>query len=122
MDLGVVVLGHGSRVAEANKTVQEISSLVKSMTGITRIEACYMARCRPNLREGVENLVRQGVKKIVVIPLFLYNGLHVLEDIPEELEKIKKSYGSQVEIVFGNTLGSDRRIAEIVIERIKEVS
>jgi len=41
------------------------------------------------------------------------------EDIPAELEGFKKQY-PKVTITMGKTLGADKRLADIIVDRVKE--
>ncbi|MGI9953217.1 CbiX/SirB N-terminal domain-containing protein [Moorellaceae bacterium AZ2] len=117
---GIILLGHGSRIPEANEHLRQLALLVEGLLGGTRVHACYMMRARPGLAEGVAELLAEEIKKIVVVPVFFSNGLHVQRDIPEQLERIRREHPG-VELIYASNLGADRRIAQIIVERILEV-
>lgn len=120
-DTGIIVLGHGSRLPEANKQLKVLAGYVDEILGgETRVEACYMVCSSPTLMEGISTLAEEGLGKIIVVPVFLSSGLHVKEDIPEQLNEAKRMF-PDVEILYAENLGPDRRLAEIVAERIREV-
>jgi sirohydrochlorin ferrochelatase len=80
----------------------------------------YLAHGRPTLAEAVAAALRRGAQEVLVVPLFLYDGVHVQKDIPEQLEELRRQYpGLQLRCTA--SLGSDPRIAEIVVDRIREV-
>jgi len=122
MKTGLVVLGHGSRVAvdEANQVLLSLAAMVKERTGFDLLETAFMnpKSQRQNLAEAVGKIVRGGAKRIIVAPVFLSNGLHMQKDIPAEIAELKEKY--QVEISLAAHLGPDPRIADVVVERIKE--
>lgn len=120
MQSRVILLGHGSRIPEANEHLRKLASQVGELLGGLPVYACYMMRARPDLAEGVARAVEEGAKRIVVVPMFFCNGLHVQRDIPEQLEKLRATY-PEVEFIYAANLGADRRIAEIIVERIQEV-
>jgi sirohydrochlorin ferrochelatase len=51
--------------------------------------------------------------------MFLANGMHIQSDIPEEIEVLRKKY-PDVSITMTAHIGADPRIADILVERIKE--
>lgn len=117
---GILVLGHGSRSQEANESLVTICDMIKEQGEFTLVQPAYMEHCDPNLKQGVESLLEKGAKKILLMPFFLYRGIHLKEDIPNELAEIKEEY-PDLEIVMTPHLGIDKRLAEIAVERIKEV-
>lgn len=121
MRTGVILLGHGSRIPEANEHLRQLAWQVAELLGGIRVDACYMMRARPDLAEGVARVVAEGIRRIIVVPIFFCNGLHVQRDIPEELDRIRQAY-PEVELIYASNLGADRRIAEIIVERILEVA
>ena len=59
-----------------------------------------MVLAEPIIPHGINLLIKKGAKKITIFPYFLAVGLHVAEDIPEEINKAKKLYPN---VIF-NTL------------------
>lgn len=121
MRTGVILLGHGSRIPEANEHLRQLAEQVGALLKGMSVEACYMVYANPSLSEGVARMVKEGISRIIVAPIFLSNGLHVQQDIPEELRRIRETY-PEVELIYTSNLGADRRIAEIIVERILEVA
>ncbi|MCG9967317.1 sirohydrochlorin cobaltochelatase [Pelotomaculum terephthalicicum JT] len=123
MQIGIVVLGHGSRavVDEANEVLLELSNMIKANNGFQLLETAFMnpESGRPGLEEAVYKLIGSGAKKIIVAPVFISNGIHMQKDIPVMIEQLKAKY--EVEIKCAAHMGADAKIAEIVSERIREV-
>jgi sirohydrochlorin ferrochelatase len=116
---GVVLLAHGSRVAEANEAVRQLALKVASLLPGTEVEVAYLVRCRPTLPESVGFLRSRGVREIVVVPLFLLAGHHMREDIPRLVAAVAEQY-PDLELTCSANLGLDGRIAEMVAERVRE--
>lgn len=114
----IVLLGHGSRRAEANQGLLEVAQKVSKIMEQT-VTPAYMAHGRPSLPEVVEERIKNGALKIVIMPLFLFRGIHVSVDIHKELREIHEQYPN-VEIVFTKELGADDGIAKLAALRIKE--
>ena len=119
MNTALLLMAHGSRIAEANDAAREIAAKVRKMTQLDIVEVAFREQHRPNIQEGVDRCVEQGAQRILLVPYFLYMGAHVLEDLPEELELARQRY-PEVEMVLGKHLGVHDKLAEIVVERIAE--
>ncbi len=119
MKTAILLMAHGSRIAEANDAARQIAAMVREMTGYEIVEVSFREQHLPNIQAGIDACVAQGAKRILLIPYFLFVGAHVQEDLPEEMAEAKKRY-PQVEFAMGTHLGAHRKLAEIVVERINE--
>jgi sirohydrochlorin ferrochelatase len=117
MKTAILLMGHGSRVAEANNALHAIAEMVKAETGCLIVEVSFREQHAPNIQKGIDDCVAQGATRILLYPYFLYAGAHVLEDLPEEIEAAAKRHPG-LEMVLGKPLGVHRKLAEIVCERI----
>ncbi len=116
---GILILAHGSRVQETQDTINTVVSFVREDITDTPIEVAFMEFCDVNIEKGIENLVNKGVTEIKAVPYFLFDGIHILEDIPNEISEALKKHPN-VTVTMTKTMGADRRLAEILIERISE--
>ncbi|MFZ5640849.1 MAG: sirohydrochlorin chelatase [Bacillota bacterium] len=121
MNQAIIILGHGSKAPEALETLKQFGRMIKAATAANIVEIASLQFNRPDLSEAISSVVSQGAQKIVIVPLFLYKGVHIQEDIPAMLDEEKKKF-PQVEMVLADSIGADRRIVDIVCDRIKEVS
>ncbi|HEY6837247.1 MAG TPA: CbiX/SirB N-terminal domain-containing protein [Geobacteraceae bacterium] len=119
MKTAILLLAHGSRIAEANDAVHEIAALVQNMTDFEIVEVAFREQHLPNIQAGIDTCVAKGAQRILLIPYFLYLGAHVLEDLPAELEEGRLRHPG-VEMEMGRHLGVHRKLAEVVVERIAE--
>jgi precorrin-8X/cobalt-precorrin-8 methylmutase len=116
---GVIVLAHGSKVKSGNEGLFKVVEMLRAMGKWDMVDACFLQLAKPGLSEGVKNIVEKGAEKIVVMPLLLFSGNHVLKDIPDEIENEKSKY-PEVEFFYARNLGADERIAQIAADRIDE--
>ena len=119
MSTAVLIMAHGSRIAEANDAAREVATMVQEMTGHEIVEVSFRELHEPNIQQGIDTCVARGAKKILLIPYFLFMGAHVRHDLPEEIEAAQKRHPG-LEMVMGPHLGVHRKLAEIVSERISE--
>lgn len=125
MKKGIVVVGHGSRatINEANDMVFEITQQVKEKAGHDLVETAIMNRMAKlqGLEEAVDKLIDKGAECITVAPMFFANGAHIQSDIPEMVRLIQAKYPGVVISIAGH-IGADPRIADILLDRVNEVS
>lgn len=119
MKTAILLMAHGSRIADANNAVREIADMVKRMTSHKIVEVAFREQHQPDIQKGIDACVLQGAERILLTPYFLYMGAHVLEDLPAELSEARRRY-PDVLMEMGRHLGVHRKLAEIVIERIDE--
>jgi len=117
MKTAILLMAHGSRIAEANDAVREIAALVKEISGYPIVEVSFREMHLPSIQQGIDSCVAQGAERILLLPYFLFVGAHVQEDLPEEMAMARERYPN-VEFAMGSHLGVHRKLAEIVSERI----
>ncbi|MBM7557128.1 sirohydrochlorin chelatase [Halanaerobacter jeridensis] len=120
MKTGVIILGHGSRAKEAAEVFDQIVEMVKEKVDYELVKGAAMELAEPTLEQSVTELVEQGVEQINIVPLFLFPGIHIQEDIPELIEELEAEY-PEVQFNFGQNIGADEKIAEIVVDRIQKL-
>jgi sirohydrochlorin ferrochelatase len=116
MSLAILLMGHGSRVAEANRALYEIADMVASQGGFDIVEVAFREQHPPNIQAGIDACVARGAQRILLYPYFLYAGAHVLEDLPAEMAAATARHPG-LEMVLGTPLGVHVKLAEIVGER-----
>lgn len=121
MKTAIIVLGHGSKAPEALETLKRYGEMVKLASGSEIVEVASLQFNKPDLSETLDTVISQGVDRVVIVPLFLFNGIHMQEDIPNVIAG-EKAKNPGVEIILANNLGADNRIVDIVLDRIREVS
>jgi len=122
-ETGVIILAHGSRnESEVSGILSEVSRTVKIwLPPDIEVVGAAMEFNHPDLEEAIELLVKQGVKRVVIMPYFLFQGIHPTRDIPGRIEVIKQT-NPGVELVLTNTLGVDERLTDLVVKRIQEAA
>lgn len=117
--LGVLVIAHGSRAKETEATLEAVLSIVRDKLPGTPVECAFMEFSDRTVEKGVAALAKAGVTRIKAVPYFLFTGVHLKEDIPRLLEECAASF-PDVGITMGAPLGDDARLAEILLDRIKD--
>lgn len=116
MKKGLIVLGHGSRAPAATETLAEITALVGAEAPFARVKYASLQLSLPDLPTVVEEMAREGMEEITVVPLLIAAGVHFHEDIPALLTALGKNHPG-VRLRLASPLGADPRLAAIVLER-----
>ncbi len=116
---GVIVLAHGSKVRTGNEGLFKIVEILRAMGKWDMVEAGFLQLAKPGLTEVVEDLIGRGANRVVVMPLLLFSGNHVLKDIPEEIDNEREKF-PEVEFCYAKNIGADERISLIATDRIEE--
>ena len=119
MKTAILMMAHGSRIAEANDAAREVASMVQEMTGFEIVEVSFRELHEPNIQQGIDACVAKGAERILLMPYFLFMGAHVQHDLPEEIEEAQKRHPDLI-MEMGAHLGAHCKLAEIETERIGE--
>lgn len=119
MTTALLLMAHGSRIAEANDAARQIAAMLPELTGFEIVEVAFRELHEPNIQHGIDTCVARGAQRILMVPYFLFMGAHVLHDLPEEIETAQKRHPGLI-MEMGRHLGVHRKLAEVVAERIQE--
>ena len=117
---GILLLAHGSRESNTEATMHQITAYVKEILQNDMVEDAYLQFRNRTLEQGLLRLMERGADEIILIPYFLFEGVHIKEDIPAELKEFC-THHPDIKITMGKTLGADRRLAEIAADRVREL-
>ena len=116
---GVLAIAHGSRASETEATFEAIVSMTEAKLPGTIIECAFMEFSDRTVEKGISALVAKGVTEIKIVPYFLFMGVHMKEDIPKIAEGCAANYPG-LKLTMGKPLGVDERLADIIVDRIKD--
>jgi precorrin-8X/cobalt-precorrin-8 methylmutase len=117
---GLIIIGHGSKLPHNRENLEKLAEILRKRAAFKTVDIAFMMRNKPTIPEAIESLAEKGVLKIVLIPAFLAPGVHTIQEIPEMIGlKEKEPFLTErgIELMYGEPLGSDERIAEIIEEK-----
>ena len=62
-----------------------------------------------------------GIRELKLLPVFLMSGVHVMEDIPQEIETARKQLGESLELTLCSHLGSHEDISSVLENRLASI-
>ena len=100
--------------------MEKLADMLRKRAAFKTVDIAFMVRNKPTIPEAIESIAKKGVTKIVLVPAFLAPGVHTTQEIPEMIglkEKEPSLMERGIKLVYGEPLGSDERIAEIIEEK-----
>src|SRR5690606_655117 len=83
---GLLLVGHGTRsaagTAEFRRTVGQVAALRPDWA----VAGGFLELAEPTIPAAIDALAKQGVKRLIVMPLLLFAAGHARRDIPREIE------------------------------------
>ena len=124
---GLLLVGHGSRLNYNKELVTATAELMDEKTDEYLLKSCFMENSSPNVLEGIDSMKKEDIDLLVVVPLFLARGVHVLHDIPDLLGlksgesrgNFLLSNGKEIPLVYADPIGNDPLLADIMLKNAK---
>jgi len=118
--VGLILIGHGSKLPHNRENLEKLAETLRSRSKFKTVEIAFMIRDTPTIAQAIDAMSQKSLSKIVLVPAFLAPGVHTTQEIPEligvkEKEPQLKAHG--IELLYGEPLGSDERIADILEEK-----
>lgn len=119
MKHAIIILGHGSRNADANAEFQMLVAKIAAVNAGEVVLAAYLELCEPRLAASLQVAIEQGATTIRVVPCLLFTGYHVSKDIPKIVAEFQQM-NPQIAVTVAEPIGLDPLLLEIILQRIKE--
>ena len=135
---GILLLSHGSRLDDGEEVIKAYKEMYVEEFPDMPVEYGFMEIRKPGIPETIKKLTEENdLEKIIVVPVFVAHGLHTKRDIPGILG-IESDFEAEEghhhhhhdhddepvefdgEIVLTDPLGIDRRMYEIIKDRVSE--
>jgi sirohydrochlorin cobaltochelatase len=116
--IGVMICGHGSRNRQAVAEFAQLAEGLRLLLPHVPVEYGYLEFARPILRDGLDKLRAQGVKRVLAVPGMLFAAGHAKNDIPSVLNTYAAETGLRID--YGRELGVDLQMIQAAGARIQE--
>ncbi len=118
MKKGILILGHGSRSNDAQEVFNSIVEQFKAL-GYENVKAAHMELCEPGIPVILEEFKAEDIFEIYALPLFLYPGIHLKEDIPNMFKEYMAA-DPRLQLTLLAPLKDDPLIVKILEKRYLE--
>jgi sirohydrochlorin ferrochelatase len=114
----VLLIDHGSKSAEANRVLDDLAAHVADLTGLP-VRVAHMQFAEPSIDDTVDACFREGIRDVIVVPVFLAPGKHSMKDIPRMVDEAVERH-SGMTCSMASPLGAHPKIAEVIVERMRQ--
>ena len=116
----ILLIDHGSRLAEANATLEQVAELVREEAGgAVIVRAAHMELAEPTIAQAFAACVEDGATTVIALPYMLAPGRHAREDIPHLVEAAARAHPGVAWRVT-EPLGVHPLLARVVLDRAGE--
>lgn len=116
MSKALIIISHGSRSKDAVDAFNQIVDMVRKKGFFAHVAGASMEHCEPNIPQAIAQIVEKGVDEIIFAPYFLYEGIHIKEDIPQMLNEIFLNYPG-ITYKVAKPIGIEPVLADILLDR-----
>ncbi len=125
---GLLVIGHGSRLAYNSELIEEVAAMASGRCDEYLIQTCFMEFNEPDIASALTAMKNADIDMLVVFPLFLAKGVHVLHDIPEILGlpdgmtrgSFTLNSGRTVALIYAEPIGADPYLADLLLNNVRQ--
>ena len=110
----LILLAHGSRVPQTSREMRKLAGkLQRSQKGLL-VKAAFLGLIKPDLSQSLVEVALEGVKKVHILPLFLFTGKHVLDDIPALIKASRVLY-PEMKLVLHKPIGQHVSFVDFLV-------
>jgi sirohydrochlorin cobaltochelatase len=88
----MILFAHGARDPRWAQPFQRLQAMTQTSLPEVKVELAFLEFMTPNLTDVVTQLLADDVEQIIVAPIFLGQGGHVLRDLPVMMNQLREAY------------------------------
>lgn len=116
---GVVILGRGSSDRQANGDMAKMARWLMEETDHELVDLAFTGITYPRLEKAVQRQGLLGMKQVVVLPYYLFNGT-LVERIARQVEHLKTQYPT-IRFVSTRYFGFEPEIFALLEQRVDDL-
>jgi sirohydrochlorin ferrochelatase len=116
----ILLIAHGSRQQSANDDLHELAARLSAQRTYPIVEPCFLELAEPDLKAGGQRCVELGATRVLMIPYFLSDGVHLRRDLTSARDELNRRH-PDVEFILGSPLGPHPLLDDLVAARIREL-
>jgi sirohydrochlorin ferrochelatase len=114
----LLLIAHGSRHAAANDDTHHLADEL-TRRGPYPAVAAFLELAEPTIDEAASRCVRDGARRIVLLPHFLAAGIHVERDLKQARRRLADRF-KDVEFRLAPPLGRHKGLIDLLADRARE--
>lgn len=122
----MLLVGHGSKLPYNQELVESTGKIVQERHPEYVVKCAFMNMNSPSIEESLDEFKKEKIDALVVVPLFLAKGVHIVKDIPGLIglpEGTNKGTfvlnGREIPLVYAEPIGSDPLLADLMAKNAR---
>ncbi|NLI75438.1 MAG: hypothetical protein GX442_03210 [Candidatus Riflebacteria bacterium] len=103
----ILLVVHGSKHPDARSSASRFEAELGAAGLPAPARLCFLRMSEPQLPESMEAAAREGFRRLLVVPLFVFPGQHLVEEIPDLVRAFRAAHPA-VHVEVGPALGENR--------------
>ena len=116
----LILLAHGSKNPEWAEPFRKLTAGLRQDLGEEAVHLCFLENSQPMLMEVAPEIMRTGVRKARMLPLFMAKGAHFFEDIPNQIAEMKTAFPA-IEVELLEPIGLRAEFFDMMRDLIKRM-
>jgi len=129
-NIGVLLVAHGSRIGSTQQQVTNLVEIMREKRPGYIIEPCFLEYNTPSISDGLAKMKTENLDRLLVVPLFLANGVHYLQSIPcllgldegKKTGEIILENGKVIPFAYADPIAIDAMLADILLRNAEAAS
>ena len=109
----LILFAHGARDPRWAQPFQRLQIMTQANLPEVRVELAFLEFMTPALTDLVPQLIAEGYEKVLVAPIFLGQGGHVLRDLPLMINQLRETYPN-LELEQLDAVGEDTLVLQSI--------
>jgi sirohydrochlorin cobaltochelatase len=118
----LILFAHGARDPAWAGPMVAVRELILKQQPKAKVTLAFLEQIQPNLSDAVTQLVQEGVREIVIYPMFIATGSHLKKDLPELVQTLCADHPSlriTLQVAAGEQFAVQQAIAEQALHSLK---
>lgn len=111
MNTALVLFAHGARDPEWANPMRRVQAAIRRTCPDLPVELAFLEFMAPSLSECLAGLMAGGVKRVVIVPMFIARGGHLKHDLPQMLDTLRSTYPA-VQFLLSGAIGEQETVIQ----------
>lgn len=122
-DIALILFAHGSSDPAWAVSLQHIRQQLADAAGQggLHVSLAFLERMAPALDDCMVPLAAAGVKRVLIVPMFMAQGSHLKQDLPARVAALRQAYPAirfELTAAVGEAVPVVRAIVEYALEQV----
>ncbi len=114
----LVIAGRGTTDPDANSDVSKLARILQEGMGFGQSSVCFSGTATPLMPEGLQAVAKSGVRRMIVLPFFLFTGV-LMKRIAAACKETATAFPKS-EFLLCEPLGAHPALLDAFIDRARE--